>query len=56
VVPESSARYPGVVSELDVRASHTKIHHKLETVAEMERILRQHLLETGLGDRGKEPG
>ena len=56
VVPESSARYPGVVSEFDVRASHTQIHHKLQTVAEIERILRQHLLETGLGDRGKEPG
>jgi len=49
LVPESSARYPGVVSELDVRASHTKVHHHLETVAEIERILRQHLLETGLG-------
>jgi hypothetical protein len=56
VVPESSARYPGVVSELDVRASHTKIHHHLETVVEIERILRQHLLETGLGDHGKAPG
>ena len=52
VVPESSARYPGVVSELDVRASHTKIHHHLETVIEIERILRQHLLETGLGNGG----
>ena len=49
VVPESSARYPGVLSELDVRASHTKIHHHLETVAEIERILREHLRETGLG-------
>lgn len=48
VVPESSARYPGVLSELDVRASHTKIHHHLETVAEVERILQQHLRETGV--------
>ncbi len=49
VVPESSARYPGVVSERDVKATHTKIHHHPETVAEVEGILRQHLLETGLG-------
>ena len=56
VVPESSARYSPVVSELDVKATHTKIHHHLETVAEVERILRQHLQETGLGGLGPATG
>lgn len=48
VVPVESAQTPGVVSELIVPASHTKVHHHPETVAEIKRILRQHLHETGM--------
>jgi hypothetical protein len=42
VVPVSSAREPGVVSEMDVPASHTKVHHHPLTVAEVIRILEEH--------------
>lgn len=48
VVPVSSARLPGVVSEVTVPASHTKVHHHPITVLEMERILGEHLRECGL--------
>ncbi|NCY02763.1 MAG: alpha/beta fold hydrolase, partial [Planctomycetia bacterium] len=48
IVPVSSARHPGVVSELLVPATHTRVHHHPETVAELERILLRHLAETGL--------
>ena len=48
VVSESSARHPGAISELDVKATHTGVHHKLTTIAEIERILRLHLVESGL--------
>ena len=48
VVSETSARHPGAISELDVKATHTGVHHKLMTVAEIERILRLHLVESGL--------
>jgi hypothetical protein len=48
IVPVSSARLPGVVSELLVPATHTKVHHHPDTIAELERILVQHLRETGL--------
>jgi hypothetical protein len=47
-VPVSSARLPGVVSEVLVPAKHTKVHHHPSTIAELERILVQHLHETGL--------
>lgn len=42
VVPVSSAREPGVVSETYVPASHTKVHHHPLTVAEVIRILEEH--------------
>lgn len=45
VVSVESARAPGVVSELIVPASHTKVHHHPEAVAEIKRILAQHLHE-----------
>jgi len=48
VVPASSARLPGTVSEIEVPATHTKVHHQPATVCELERILTQHLRETGL--------
>ena len=48
IVPVSSARLPGVVSEVTVPAKHTQVHHHPQTIAELERILIQHLRETGL--------
>jgi pimeloyl-ACP methyl ester carboxylesterase len=48
VVPASSARLPGTVSEIEVPATHTKVHHQPATVSELERILTQHLHESGL--------
>jgi pimeloyl-ACP methyl ester carboxylesterase len=48
VVPASSARLPGTVSEIEVPATHTKVHHEPATVCELERILTQHLHESGL--------
>lgn len=45
VVPVSSAHTSGAVSEIVVAASHTKVHHHPETVAEIKRILTQHLQE-----------
>jgi hypothetical protein len=48
IVPVSSARLPGVMSEVLVPATHTKVHHHPDTIAELERILVQHLRETGL--------
>jgi hypothetical protein len=48
IVPVSSARHPGVTSELLVPAKHTRVHHHPATIAELERILLQHLHETGL--------
>lgn len=46
VVPASSARLPGVTSELEVPATHTRVHHHPQTVMEVERILLEHLNET----------
>jgi pimeloyl-ACP methyl ester carboxylesterase len=46
VVPASSARLPGTVSEIEVPATHTRVHHQPATVRELERILTQHLHET----------
>jgi hypothetical protein len=48
IVPVSSARLPGVVSEVLVPATHTRVHHHPDTIVELERILVQHLHETGL--------
>lgn len=48
VVPVSSARHPGVASELYVPAIHTRVHHHPDTIREVERILIEHLRETGL--------
>ncbi len=47
VVPASSARIEGVVSEIEVPATHTRVHHQPATVRELERILTQHLHESG---------
>ena len=47
VVPVSSAHTPGAVSEIEVPASHTRVHHHPRTIAEVERILLQHLQECG---------
>lgn len=43
VVPLESTDEPGVVSEHEVRAFHTRVHRQLETVDEVDRILREHL-------------
>lgn len=48
IVPVSSARLPGVVSEITVPAKHTQVHHHPQTFAELQRILLQHLRETGM--------
>jgi hypothetical protein len=32
-----------------VPATHTKVHHHPDTIRELERILLEHLHETGLG-------
>ena len=48
VVPVSSARLPGVVSEVYVPSVHTELHHHPIAVFEMERILSDHLRENGL--------
>jgi pimeloyl-ACP methyl ester carboxylesterase len=48
VVSAESARLPGVASEITVPAGHTRVHHHPETIREVERILSEHLRETGL--------
>ena len=48
IVPVSSARVAGVVSETYVPAKHVRVHHHPAAIAELERILVQHLHETGL--------
>jgi hypothetical protein len=47
VVPVSSAQHPGSESELHVKATHTKLHHKPESVVEVVRILRDHAVVSG---------
>jgi pimeloyl-ACP methyl ester carboxylesterase len=44
VVPVSSARQAGDCSELHVSARHDKLHRDPATVAELTRILREHVL------------
>ncbi len=46
VVAVDSAHTPGAQSEICVPATHTRIHNDPRSVAEIERILRQHLDET----------
>jgi hypothetical protein len=46
VVPVSSARHPGAVSEVVVPATHNRIHHEPATITEITRILAEHLSET----------
>lgn len=45
VVAVASAHTPGALSEITVPAKHTKVHHHPLAVAELVRILRQHLAE-----------
>jgi len=45
VVAVASAHTPGALSEICVPAKHTKVHHHPLAVAEVVRILRQHLAE-----------
>lgn len=49
VVPISSARSDGAASEHHIRALHTDICYKSETIAEIERILHLHLDELEIG-------
>jgi pimeloyl-ACP methyl ester carboxylesterase len=51
VVPVESAHTAGAVSEIAVPAMHTQVHHHPRTIEELERILVQHLHETGLEQR-----
>ena len=46
VVSVASAHTEGAVSEVCVPATHTKVHHHPWTIAEVRRILAQHLAET----------
>lgn len=46
VVSVDSAHTEGAVSEIRVPATHTKVHHHPRTIAEVRRILLQHLAET----------
>lgn len=48
IVPASSAHVPGVVSQINVPATHTRVHHQPATILEVQRILAEHLRETGL--------
>jgi hypothetical protein len=48
VVPAASAHTAGAVSEITVPASHTRVHHHPQTIAEVQRILLQHLHECGV--------
>ena len=45
VVSVASAHAPWALSEIRVPATHTKVHHHPLTVAEVRRILTQHLDE-----------
>ena len=55
VVPAASAHTPGAVSEITVPASHTRVHHHPQTIGELQRILLQHLHETGVAAPGTPP-
>jgi hypothetical protein len=45
-VSVESAHTAGAASEIAVPATHTKVHHHPQTVAELRRILRLHLEES----------
>jgi hypothetical protein len=47
VVPVESARLDGATSECLVPAEHAVVHRHPQTIAEIKRILREHLRETG---------
>jgi len=47
VVSEASAHTEGAKSEIAVPATHTKVHHHPGTIAEVQRILAEHLRECG---------
>jgi hypothetical protein len=47
VVPVESAHTPYALSEICVPAKHTRVHHHPLAVAELQRILREHLAELG---------
>ena len=47
VVSEASAHTAGARSEIAVPATHTKVHHHPRTIAEVQRILAEHLGECG---------
>lgn len=55
VVAVSSAHTPGAVSEIMVPASHTRVHHHPLAIQEVQRILIQHLQETGLDAAPQRP-
>jgi hypothetical protein len=55
VVAVSSAHTPGAVSEIMVPASHTRVHHHPLAIQEVQRILIQHLQETGLDAAPQQP-
>ena len=48
IVSASSAHVPGAVSEIAVPSMHLRVHHQPATIIEIERILAEHLRETGL--------
>jgi pimeloyl-ACP methyl ester carboxylesterase len=45
IVAINSAQLSGVASEIRVRSTHSKVHRHPETVAELKRILKEHLAE-----------
>lgn len=47
VVSEASAHTTGARSEIAVPATHTKVHHHPDTIREVQRILCEHLRESG---------
>ena len=55
VVPVESAHTVAAVSEITVPTSHTRVHHHPLTIAELQRILIQHVHETGVGPRERPP-
>jgi pimeloyl-ACP methyl ester carboxylesterase len=56
VVPLASACIPGATSELLVPATHFDVCQSPETIAELERILRQHAAECGVVPDGTSAG
>jgi hypothetical protein len=44
VVTAASAHHPGAASEIWVAAGHSELHHDATTIAEVRRILNEHVL------------